>query len=131
MSAVSAASTDYSFQVRERFAAPLNIGELAPGADVISAAAGSVEQGAKFWLYARIDADRIKELKYRVYGCPHTIAAISITTEELHGAGLEQLEGWTWRSVASRLEVPAHKRGRLLALEDAIRQLARAWRARP
>jgi NifU-like protein involved in Fe-S cluster formation len=122
---------DYSAQVRERFAAPRNIGVLASGPDVISSVAGSVEQGAQFWLYARIDADRIEELKYRVYGCPHTIAAVSVAAEELRGATLAQLEGWSWRHTASVLEVPAHKRGRLLLLEDAIRGLGRVWRARP
>jgi NifU-like protein involved in Fe-S cluster formation len=121
---------DYSAQVRERFASPHRIGKLQPGPDVISAVAGSVEQGARFALYARVEADQIKELTYRVYGCPHAIAAVSLAAEELQGATLEQIEGWTWRNAASALDVPPQKRGKLLVLEDAVRLLARAWRAR-
>jgi NifU-like protein involved in Fe-S cluster formation len=122
---------DYSAEVRQRFVSPHRIGVLQPGPDVISAVAGSVEQGAKFALYARVELDRIKELTYRVYGCPHAVAAVSLAAEQLQGATLEQLEGWTWRNAESTLEVPAQKRGKLLVLEDAVRLLARAWRARP
>jgi NifU-like protein involved in Fe-S cluster formation len=122
---------DYSAEVRQRFASPHSIGELQPGPDVISAVAGSLEQGAKYWLYARIHAKRIEELKYRVYGCPHTIAAVSLAADQLRGVTLEQLEGWNWRKLASTLDIPAQKRGKLLALEDAVRLLAQGWRARP
>ena len=122
---------DYSAEVRQRFASPHGVGELQPGPDVISAIAGTVEQGAKYWLYARVRAERIEELKYRVYGCPHTIAAASLAADQLRGVTLEQMEDWNWRKIASKLDVPAQKRGKLLALEDAVRLLAQAWRARP
>jgi nitrogen fixation protein NifU and related proteins len=122
---------DYSAEVRQRFASPHGVGELQSGPHVISAVAGTIQQGAKYWLYARIDAERIKELKYRVYGCPHTIAAASLAADQLQGVTLDQLEGWDWRNIASKLDVPAQKRGKLLVLEDAVRLLARAWRARP
>ena len=120
---------DYSAEVRQRFASPHSVGELQPGPDVISAIAGTVEQGAKYWLYARVRAERIEGLKYRVYGCPHTIAAASLTADQLRGVTLEQIEDWNWRKIASKLDVPAQKRGKLLLLEDAVRLLARAWRA--
>ena len=120
---------DYSAEVRQRFASSRGVGELQPAPDVISAIAGTVEQGAKYWLYARIHAERIEELKYRVYGCPHTIAAASLAADQLRGVTLEQMEGWNWRDISSKLDVPAQKRGKLLVLEDAIRSLARAWRA--
>jgi NifU-like protein involved in Fe-S cluster formation len=122
---------DYSAEVRQRFASPHSVGELQPGPDVISAIAGTVEQGAKYWLYARTRAERIEELKYRVYGCPHTIAAASLAADQLRGVTLEQMEDWNWRKIASKLDVPAQKRGKLLVLEDAVRLLAQAWRARP
>jgi NifU-like protein involved in Fe-S cluster formation len=122
---------DYSAEVRQRFASPQRVGELRPAPDVISAVAGSVEQGAKYWLYARIRAERIEDLKYRVYGCPHTIAAASLAADQIRGVSLQELEEWNWRDIASKLDVPAQKRGKLLVLEDAVRLLAKAWRARP
>jgi NifU-like protein involved in Fe-S cluster formation len=122
---------EYSYQVRERFEHPSNVGRLPVAADVISASAGSLEQGVKFWLYARVARGRIEELKYRVYGCPHSIAAVSLASEQLVHLDLENLDRWHWRQVAEKLDVPAEKRGRLLTLEDAVRGLARAWRAHP
>jgi nitrogen fixation protein NifU and related proteins len=121
---------DYSAEVRQRFASSQSVGELQPAPDVISAFAGSVEQGAKYWLYARIHAERIADLKYRVYGCPHTIAAASLAADQIRGVSLVELEEWNWRNIASKLDVPAQKRGKLLLLEDAVRLLAKAWRAR-
>jgi NifU-like protein involved in Fe-S cluster formation len=121
---------DYSDEVRQRFASPNSVGELQPAPDVISAVAGSVEQGAKYWLYARIHGERIEDLKYRVYGCPHTIAAASLAADQIRGVSLEELGEWNWRNIASKLSVPAQKRGKLLVLEDAVRLLAQAWRAR-
>jgi nitrogen fixation NifU-like protein len=122
---------EYSSEVRERFAHPSNVGRLPVAADVITASAGSIEQGVKFWLYARVALGRIEELKYRVYGCPHSIAAVSLASEQLVHLELETLDRWQWRQVAEKLDVPAEKRGRLLTLEDAVRALAKAWRARP
>lgn len=120
---------EYADEVRQRFASPLHVGDLQAAPDVISGSAGSIEQGVMFRLYARVDRGQIREVKYRVYGCPHSIAAASLAAERLRGATLEQLEAWDWRGIASTLDIPAQKRGRLLVLEDAVRLLARAWRA--
>jgi nitrogen fixation NifU-like protein len=125
------AATQYSPDVREHFANPRNVGRFEDQRDVISATAGSAEQGAKFWLSARIRDDRIESVRYRVFGCPHCIAASSLVSEQLIGATVQQLNDWSWRALADHLSVPPEKRGRLLILEDAIRALAKVWRAAP
>jgi NifU-like protein involved in Fe-S cluster formation len=120
---------EYNAEVRSRFAQPLHAGSLAPGEGVLSAAAGSVEQGTRFMLFARVANGRVSELKHRVYGCPHCIAAASLACEQLVGANRERLATWNWREVEQLLQVPPEKRGRLLILEDAVRALAKAWPA--
>ena len=121
------ASLEYNAEVRARFVQPLHAGAIAPAAGVVSASAGSVEQGVRFVLFTRIENGRIIELKHRVYGCPHSIAAASLACEQLLGADLQRLNDWSWREAEQRLQVPPEKRGRLLVLEDAVRALAKAW----
>jgi NifU-like protein involved in Fe-S cluster formation len=117
----------YSPLVVEHFARPRNVGSLAPAPDVIRAAAGSVEQGVRFEFTARVAGGRLSELRQRVYGCPHAIAAASWVVERLAGATRDELARWRWREAAEALAVPADKRGRLLVLEDALRALGEAW----
>jgi hypothetical protein len=39
----------------------------------------------------------------------------------------EQLGAWDWQDAAAALEVPPAKFGRLLTLQDAVREAARNW----
>jgi NifU-like protein involved in Fe-S cluster formation len=120
----------YEEIVVEHFARPRNIGRFPPAPDVIEASAGEAEQGAVFRLSAQVDGERIKAVRFEVYGCPHCIAAGSWLSERLVGQHLSDLERWSWRDAAEALQFPPEKRGRLLILEDAIRALARVWRER-
>jgi len=120
----------YSAAVVDHFEHPRHAGRLLPGPDVIGAAAGSVADGARFVLGAKLARDRLDGLYFQVYGCPHCLAAASWLCERLQAARLEQLDAWRWREVAMALDIPVAKYGRLLALEDAVRALAAAWRAR-
>lgn len=116
--------------VVEHFTNPRNAGRLALGPDVIEGAAGRPSEGVRFVLTARIERDRVAEMRIEVYGCPHCVAAASWLSERLTGASRAELEAWSWREAARTLDVPAFKRGRLLILEDAVRALARAWAER-
>jgi NifU-like protein involved in Fe-S cluster formation len=123
------ARTIYSSLVIDHFEHPRAIGTFELGPDVITASAGRAEQGAMIHFAGRVADDRLVALRFRAYGCPHTIAAASWLTEQLTGATLEDLHRWSWREAERVLEVPAEKRGKLLLLEDAVRQLAERWRA--
>lgn len=122
--------TDYAPLVVEHFDRPRNVGRFAAAADVIFGTAGRREQGVEFFVSARLVADRIVAVRFEVYGCPHCIAAASWVSERLKGASLLELQAWSWREAATALQIPAEKRGRLLILEDALRDLAGAWRRR-
>ena len=69
--------------------------------------------------------------RFRAFGCPHLIAAASWVTDRLRGATREELAAWDWREAAEALEVPPAKFGRLLTLQDAVRDAARNWPAAP
>ena len=123
------AQSDYSALVAQHFHQPSNAGRL-KGSSVVEASVGRIDQGAHFRFTADIRDDRIDAIKFEAYGCPHCIAAASWLTERLTGANLSKLQSWSWREVERALEVPAEKRGKLLLLEDAVRQLADRWRRR-
>jgi nitrogen fixation NifU-like protein len=97
----------------------------APG--VIRAVAGDREQGAEVSFEVRIERDRVAEARFQAFGCPHFLAGASWLTDNIRGAAREELERWDWRELASALEVPPAKYGRLLTLQDAVRGIAAAW----
>lgn len=123
--------TDYSPLVIEHFTRPRNAGRFAPASDVIEGSAGNVSQGVRFDLTARVQGERIVDVRFEAYGCPHCLAAGSLLSERLRGSTLHDLQAWSWRGAADELQIPLEKRGRLLILEDAVWALAAAWKLRP
>jgi NifU-like protein involved in Fe-S cluster formation len=119
----------YSGEVRRRMATLA--GEAQPGAvagaGTVTGRAGDREQGAEVCLHLRLAGGRIAEARYRAFGCPHLIAAAAWLTERLAGCGRVDLEQWDWREAAAALEVPPAKFGRLLTLQDAVRDAAGNW----
>jgi NifU-like protein involved in Fe-S cluster formation len=117
----------YGEQVRLRMARLTGVGALLRAPDVVTGRGGDREQGAEVVLQLRVTDGKVTEARFRAFGCPHFIAAASWLTEWLCGAGREDLERWDWRPVAAALEVPAAKFGRLLTLQDALRDAAGNW----
>lgn len=118
----------YSALVARHFDQPCNAGPLTGKHGTLCAgAAGQRENGAQIRFDARIEADRIAEIVFRAYGCPHTIAACSLACERLEGAPVRALGELEPAELAAALGVPAEKTGRLLLVEDALHQCLRAW----
>jgi len=124
---VTADDPRYGAEVRRRAASLAGAGRLGPAADVLVGRAGDREQGAEVVLYVRVASGRVLEARFQGFGCPHFMAAASWLTDRLVGAGREELERWDWREAAAALEVPAAKFGRLLTLQDAVRDVAGNW----
>jgi nitrogen fixation NifU-like protein len=118
----------YNALVREHFAAPRHTPCHPPGPEVVFATAGRESDGVQYRLSAQVEGETLREVRFETYGCPHSIAAASMLTEQLRGSSLEAAAGWTWQQVSRLLEIPAEKRGRLLILEDALRSLIAAAR---
>jgi len=102
-------------------------GDLPAGPGLVCAVAGDAEQGARVRFEFRVEGGRVLEARFRAFGCPHFIAAASWLTDRFSGAGRAELENWDWREAAEALDVPPAKFGRLLTLQDAVRDAGRNW----
>jgi nitrogen fixation NifU-like protein len=118
----------YSRIVADYFARPVNAGPLPGNAEsVISGAAGDRSYGTEVVFYMRVRDREIAEISFQAFGCPHTIAACSLATERLIGRPVDALVELAAGSLATALEAPVEKMGRLLLIEDALRNCFIAW----
>ena len=60
------------------------------------------------------------------YGCTKPAVVLPVSPRMV-GEGRSGLEAWDWREAADALEVPPAKFGRLITLQDAVRNAARNW----
>jgi len=114
---------EYSEIVMAHFRAPRNTGAFPEGTpDVTLGAAGSRKQGREIRLQLKLtDEGRVEACRYRVYGCPATIALCSVLSERVVGRTAEEVAALGGLSLAEELELPAPKRDAALLLEDALR----------
>ena len=114
----------YSARVRNLFASTAHAGTIDGG---ISARVG--DQGVQVELWASADGDRVKSLKYRVWGCPHLIAAAEAFCTGYQGQRVAHFKDFSAAGLMQTLAVPVEKTGRILVLEDAVRSLGAAIRS--
>lgn len=119
----------YSPEVQRRMCELPCAGRLDGDDRCVRGRAGDPEQGASVLLELRVLGERVSEARFQAFGCPHLIAAASWLCERMTGAERAELSGWDWQEVADALEVPPAKYGRLLVLQDALRNAARNWSA--
>lgn len=114
----------YNDLVRRCFTDPAYGGDL-PAAEGRSVRARAEEggAGARIELAARVDNGRITGLRFRVFGCPHLVAATELLCERFEGAQVVELDPFPGYELAERLQIPVEKAGRLLCLEDAFDRL--------
>ena len=120
----------YGAEVLRRLRDTPGAGDLPEGVGMARGRAGDREQGAEVTFDFAVRDDRIAEARFRAFGCPHFLAGASWLTERLKGARQADLLGWDWREAADALGVPPAKFGRLLTLQDAIRDAAGNWPGR-
>lgn len=114
---------EYSEIVMAHFRAPRNTGTFPAGTpDVAVGEAGSRKQGREIRLELKLaDDGRVEACRYRVYGCPATIALCSVLSERVVGRTQDEAAGLGGLGLAEELELPAPKRDAALLLEDALR----------
>lgn len=117
----------YGSEVRRRMQDLAGAGDLPPGGVTVAGRAGDREQGAEVRFEFRLEAGRIAEARFRAFGCPHLLATASWLCERLRGEDRAALAAWDWREAADALEVPPAKYGRLITLQDAVRDAVRNW----
>ena len=113
----------YSDRVRELFAAADFAGTLSDGISV-----RLEEQGVCIELSCHSDGERINDVKYRVWGCPHLIAAAEAFCTGYRGQRVAHFLDFSASGLMQTLAVPVEKTGRILVLEDAVRSLGAAVR---
>ncbi|HEY1991684.1 MAG TPA: iron-sulfur cluster assembly scaffold protein [Gammaproteobacteria bacterium] len=113
---------EYSEIVMAHFRAPRNTGSFPEGTpDVAVGTAGSRKQGREIRVELKLtDQGRVEAMRYRVYGCPATIALCSVLSERVVGQTREEAASLGGLSLAEELELPAPKRDAALLLEDAL-----------
>lgn len=119
---------EYSPEVERYFREPVNLGSaesLAP--HQIQGEAGSVERGTWIIIQARVEAGQLEAVRFLAYGCPHTIAACCRTTEKLAGAPVGELLNFAPDWLTDELNIPVEKAGKLLILQDALRECFDGW----
>ncbi|HEY5624419.1 MAG TPA: iron-sulfur cluster assembly scaffold protein [Gammaproteobacteria bacterium] len=126
---------DYSLEVQERFRSSEGAGEFAEGAPgVVTGEAEDRTLNVWFRFQIEFAGSAIRTVKYRVFGCPHSIAAAAWVADALPGSEVEALDELDTHGLLRRLDAPIEKLGKLLVLEDALRrcrkQIANFDRAR-
>jgi len=111
----------YSAMVRELFANPAHSGDL-PDATV----ARIDDQGVSVQLAATHEGGVINSLRFRVWGCPHLIAACEAFCAAAEGRPAGELSDFHAVEIMRTLSVPVEKTGRILVLEDAVQSLGRS-----
>ena len=122
----------YLPEVTDHFLRPRNVGPLPAGpGQVLAGRAGSPAEGCEVEFRARVHAGRIAALHFAARACPHVVAACSVLTELLAGAGPETTRAFDVLVLEGRLGLPAAKRGRLLLVADALRNCLAPWDTTP
>jgi len=87
--------------------------------------AGSLSMGTRVRCYLRISAQCVRDVQFRIFGCPHTIAVAeqlrSVWVGQNFTTALESGVLGTPAQWAQAANVPTEKLGRLLLIEDAMR----------
>ncbi|MBL8199396.1 MAG: aminotransferase class V-fold PLP-dependent enzyme [Chromatiales bacterium] len=89
--------------------------------------AGSEEAGTRVVFAARVREGRVASLEARVFGCPHTRAACDRAVQLLTGAAVAELGRLEPRLLGADLGIPPEKAGRLLVIQDALRNCLADW----
>nr|MDO8082276.1 iron-sulfur cluster assembly scaffold protein [Candidatus Freyarchaeota archaeon] len=91
----------YSKRVMDHFANPRNVGKI-ENADGMGSV-GNPADGDVVTIYVKIENNIIKDIKFKVKGCPAAIATGSMTTELAKGKTIEEGLNITQEDVAREL----------------------------
>lgn len=121
-------------RVRALFVELAHAGDLAPtaadGAEIArTGEAGRLAEGTRVRFGLRLSGARVVQVRYRAYGCPFTLATCEWLARQLTGRQLGETSARAMTAAvggppdwAAALGVPPQRLGRLLVVEDALRQ---------
>ena len=92
---------EYTDKVKEHFMNPKNLGEMKNPDGV--GKVGNPACGDIMWVYIKVEnkegVERIKDIKFKTFGCAAAIASTSILTQMVKGKTLEQAEKITLKDI--------------------------------
>ena len=116
----------YSARVRSYFDEPAHAGVLPAGESVRIDG-----QEVRVEVSATAANGVIRAMRFRAWGCPHTIAAAEAACAALEGRPIADLLEFPARDLMDYLAVPIEKTGRILVIEDAVRSLGQRFGEQP
>jgi len=117
----------YSDKVMEHFKNPRNVGEIADANGI--GEVGNPVCGDIMKMYIKVEDNRIKDVKFKTFGCGSAIASSSMATELIKGKTLEDAWLLTNKAVAEALDgLPAIKMHCSVLAEDAIHKAINDYR---
>lgn len=80
------------------------------------------DRSLNFWVRFQVEVLRgtIRKVRFRAYGCPHSLAAADLIASELEGRPSDALVNIDLAGLARQLALPREKQGLLLRIEDAL-----------
>jgi nitrogen fixation NifU-like protein len=117
----------YSDKVMEHFRSPRNMGEI-KDADGIGTV-GNPVCGDLMTIYIKVKNDKIKDVKFKTFGCAAAIATSSMITELAKGKTLDEASKITRDNVANELDgLPPIKMHCSNLAADALREAIKDYR---
>ncbi|MEX0975732.1 MAG: iron-sulfur cluster assembly scaffold protein [Woeseia sp.] len=117
----------YSPRVLGHFAQPVHAGDLQARYPVEARGeATEAGGGCQILLTAGTEGNAFREVRHRVLGCPHLIAAAEELCCRAEGQPVDAPALFDRSELMAVLDVPVEKSGRILLLEDAWQALCRA-----
>ena len=118
---------EYSPEVVRRFDAPRGAGELPHGTPGL-VSGEAFDRSLHVWVRfdLQVTDGVIQTARFQAFGCPHTVAAADLAVEWLLGQPFEAVNKIEAKRLATALDVPVEKLGKLLRIEDAA---AKCWRS--
>jgi nitrogen fixation NifU-like protein len=116
----------YSDEVMDHFMHPRNVGEI-PDADGVGEV-GNPACGDILWLYIKVKADKISEIRFKTLGCAAAIATSSKVTELAKGMTLDEALKLSNKAVVDSLGgLPQPKVHCSLLAVDALKEAIYAY----
>jgi NifU-like protein involved in Fe-S cluster formation len=111
----------YGAELRQRFFATARAGALT-GSQGRLCEGTAEDQSLAIWVRFQLEvrAGTIGRVRFRAFGCPHTLAAADRVAAALEGRSVAALTEFDWPALAGALELPREKFGKLLRIEDAL-----------
>ncbi len=98
-----------------------------PPDSVVMGEAGGAGQEAWVRILLLVAGNVVKDARFQAYGCPHTLKMAAWLAGQLPGRNRDSLLPGTPVEWAQAHAIPTERLGRLLLIDDAVRECLRQW----